>query len=66
MRVSIDIEGLLLQEAMRVSSSAKKATVEAGLRLLVSTHGQTAIRRLKGQVRWKGNLAKSRGGHVDK
>ncbi len=66
MRISIDIDDRLLQNAMRVSaSSTEKATIEAALRLLVKTHGQTAIRRLKGRVRWKGNLAKSREGRID-
>jgi hypothetical protein len=34
--------------------------VEAGLRLLVKTHSQTAIRRLRGKVRWEGDLKESR------
>jgi hypothetical protein len=44
----------------------KKATVEAGLRLLVDTHSQTAGRRLKGKVQWRGDLGKSRRGRVRK
>ncbi|HEX4786178.1 MAG TPA: type II toxin-antitoxin system VapB family antitoxin [Candidatus Sulfotelmatobacter sp.] len=65
MRISIDIDDRLLQEAMRVSGTrTKKAVIEAGLRLLVETDGQTAIRRLRGRVRWKGYLAE-RGGPAD-
>lgn len=46
-----------MHEAMRRSGTAtKKATVEAGLRLLVQTHSQTAIHRLRGKVRWEGDL----------
>lgn len=42
----------------------KKAVVEAGLRLLVQTYSQTAIRQLRGKVRWEGDLNESRLGRV--
>ena len=52
MRINIDIDGLLMSQAMKCSGvRTKKATVEAALRLLVETHAQSAIRRLKGKVR---------------
>jgi hypothetical protein len=38
----------------------RRAVVEAGLRLLVQIHAQAGIRRLKGKIRWDGNLKKSR------
>ena len=42
-----------MRRAMRASGArTKKATVEAGLRLLVETHAQGSIRRLKGKVRF--------------
>jgi len=51
----------LLRQAMQYTGApTKKATVEAGLRLLVETHAQTAIRRLRGKVRWEGDLSESR------
>jgi Arc/MetJ family transcription regulator len=57
LRTNIDIDDRLMNEAMRRSGTAtKKATVEAGLRLLVQTHAQGAIRRLRGKVRWEGDL----------
>ena len=63
MRTNIDIDDRLMRQAMRHSGAAtKKATVEAGLRLLVETHGQAAIRRLRGKVRWEGDLDRSRSG----
>ena len=66
MRTNIDIDDHLMREAMRHSgTSTKKATVEAGLRLLIKTHAQTAIRRLKGKIRWEGNLNESRLGRVE-
>lgn len=61
MRTSIDIDDGLMRQAMRQSGSrTKKATVEAALRLLVATYGQTVIRRLKGRVDWESELEASR------
>jgi Arc/MetJ family transcription regulator len=65
MRTNIDIDDRLMRQAMRHSGTrTKKATVEAALRLLVETHAQTAIRRLRGKVRWEGDLDESRRGRV--
>ena len=65
MRINIDIDNRLMQQAMRSSRSrTKRAAVEAGLRLLIQTRGQTSIRRLRGKVRWDGNLNKSRLGRL--
>jgi len=33
----------------------KKAVVETALRLLVQTHSQTSIRRLRGNIQWRGD-----------
>jgi Arc/MetJ family transcription regulator len=64
MRTNIEIDDQLLSEAMRSSGAqTKRAAVEAGLRLLVKTHSQAAIRRLRGKVRWEGDLNESRLGH---
>ena len=55
----------LVSEAMRSSGApTKKAAVEAGLRLLVKTHSQTAIRQLRGKVQWDGDLNESRLGRI--
>jgi Arc/MetJ family transcription regulator len=60
-RTNIEIDDQLLSEAMRSSGArTKKAVVEEGLRLLVKTHSQTAIRRLRGKVQWEGDLNESR------
>jgi Arc/MetJ family transcription regulator len=60
-RINIEIDDQLLSEAMRSSGArTKKAAVEAGLRLLVKTQSQTAIRRLRGKVQWEGDLNESR------
>jgi Arc/MetJ family transcription regulator len=65
MRTNIEIDDDLVLQAMRSSGApTKKAVVEAGLRLLVKTHSQTAIRKLRGKVKWEGDLNQSRLGHV--
>ncbi len=65
MRTNIDIDDDLMRQAMKDSgATTKRAAVETALRLLIKTHSQTSIRRLKGKVRWEGNLAESRLGRV--
>jgi Arc/MetJ family transcription regulator len=66
MRTNIEIDDHLMRQAMKSSGAGtKKAAVEAALRLLVETHGQVGIRRLKGKVHWEGNLEESRRGRTD-
>ena len=61
MRTNIEIDDDLMRRALRSSKlGTKKAAVEGGLRLLIQTHAQTSIRRLRGKVTWKGNLNQSR------
>jgi Arc/MetJ family transcription regulator len=58
MRTITDIDEELMRQAMLVSGKkTKQETVEAGLRLLIDIYPQTTIRRLKGKVRWEGDLA---------
>lgn len=65
MRTNIEIDDNLMRKAMRSSGAAtKRAAVEQGLRLLVKTRSQGAIRRLKGKIRWQGDLAESRLGRI--
>jgi Arc/MetJ family transcription regulator len=64
MRTNIEIDDALMRGAMRSSGKrTKRAAVEAGLRLLVQTRAQGKIRRLRGKVRWHGDLEASRIGH---
>jgi Arc/MetJ family transcription regulator len=66
MRINIEIDDGLMLKAMRITKTpTKRATVEAGLRLLIRTHGQRSIRRLRGKIRWKGELKMSRAGEVE-
>jgi len=65
MRTNIEIDDQLVHQAMRSSGArTKKAAVEAGLRLLVQTHSQTAIRKFRGKVKWEGDLNESRLGRL--
>lgn len=64
-RTNIDIDDRLMRQAMRSSgATTKKAAVEEALRLLVRTRSQGSIRRLRGKVKWNGNLNESRLGRV--
>ena len=61
MRTNIEIDDDLLKEAMRSSGEkTKKAVVEAGLRKLVQLQRQTSIRKLRGTLKWEGNLEEMR------
>jgi Arc/MetJ family transcription regulator len=61
MRTTIEIDHRLMARAMRISGArTKRAVVEAGLRLLIRTHSQTAIRCLRGKVKFEGDLSESR------
>ena len=56
-RTNIEIDDQLMRQAMRSSRArTKRAAVEAGLRLLVQTHAQASVRRLRGKVRWQGDV----------
>jgi Arc/MetJ family transcription regulator len=63
MRTNIEIDDGLMQEAMETAGTAtKKATVEAGLRMLIAAGAQAGMRQLRGRVKWEGNLELSRRG----
>jgi Arc/MetJ family transcription regulator len=65
MRTNIEIDDALMEEALRRSGApTKRAAVEEGLRLLIQTRKQAGLRRLRGKVRWEGNLDDSRAGRV--
>jgi Arc/MetJ family transcription regulator len=67
MRTNIDIDDRLMRQAMRMSGArTKRAVVEEGLRLLIQTRSQGAIRGLRGKVAWEGNLNSSRLGRMAK
>jgi Arc/MetJ family transcription regulator len=57
MRTNIDIDDELMAEALRYSKApTKRAAVEEGLRLLIQTRRQGALRKWRGKVKWEGDL----------
>ncbi len=61
MRTNIVIDDRLMQKAMQVTGlPTKRAVVEEGLRLLIQVKGQAGVRRLRGKVKWQGNLSDMR------
>lgn len=63
MRTNIDLDDDLLSRAMNATGEkTKRATVHRALRLLVDTASQAGVRRLRGRVRWVGDLNGSRQG----
>jgi Arc/MetJ family transcription regulator len=61
MRTNIEIDDVLMRQAMRSSTATtKRAVVEEALRLLIQTRRQASVRRLRGKVPWKGDLNMSR------
>ena len=65
MRTNIVIDDELNAQAMQVTGlPTKQAAVEAGLRLLIQVKAQAGVRRLRGKVRWQGELDEMRSGRV--
>ena len=61
MRTNIVIDDALMKRAAKLSNlKTKKAVVEAGLRVLVQIKEQEQVRRLRGKLKWTGNLEKMR------
>ena len=57
MRTNIEIDDKLMREAMRSArTKTKRETVEAGLRTLVRLKRQEGLRKLRGKIRWVGDL----------
>ncbi|MCL4393451.1 MAG: type II toxin-antitoxin system VapB family antitoxin [Chloroflexi bacterium] len=65
MRTNIVIDDNLIQMAMRATGlRTKRAVVEAGLQLLIQVKAQTGIRRLRGKIKWEGDLHDMRAGRT--
>ena len=57
MRTNIVIDDKLMADALRASGArTKREAVELGLRTLLQLSRQGEIRRLKGKVKWTGDL----------
>ena len=58
MRINVVIDDELMENAMESSGCrTSKATIEAGLRLLVQIASQ---KKLRGKIDWRGNLEEMR------
>ena len=65
MRTNIVIDDQLMQAAMKSGRfRTKRAAVEAGLQLLSQVRAQAGIRKLRGKIRWHGDLAAMRAPRV--
>jgi len=63
MRTNIVIDDQLMADALKATGLAtKKEVVEQGLKLLIRKNQQQAIRRLRGKLKWEGDLNEMRGG----
>ena len=63
MRINIVIDDQLMFEALKISGlKTKKEAVEQGLMLLVGHNKQQTIRKLRGKLKWEGNLDEMRRG----
>ncbi|MEP5763199.1 MAG: type II toxin-antitoxin system VapB family antitoxin [Halieaceae bacterium] len=62
MRTNIVIDDQLMAEALKATGlSTKREAVEEGLKLLVRRNKQQDIRKLRGKLKWEGNLDELRG-----
>jgi Arc/MetJ family transcription regulator len=64
-RTNIVIDNSLMRQAMKATGlSTKNAVVEEGIRMLIEVKGQEGIRRLRGNIEWKGDLDAMREGRT--
>jgi Arc/MetJ family transcription regulator len=57
MRTNIDIDDKLLSDAMKATgASTKREVEELGLASLVKLKKQERVRKLRGTLRWEGDL----------
>ena len=57
MRTNIVIDDKLMAQALKVSGArTKKEVVELGLKTLLQLNRQSEVRRLRGKVKWEGEL----------
>ena len=62
MRTNIVIDDQLMSDALKATGlSTKKEAVELGLKMLVRLNKQQAIRKLRGKLKWEGDLDEMRG-----
>ena len=63
MRTNIVIDDQLMADALKATGlTTKKEAVEEGPRLLIRRNRQQEIRKLRGKLKWEGDLDEMRGG----
>ncbi len=63
MRTNIVIDDQLMADALKATGlDTKKEAVEEGLKLLIRRNRQQDIKKLRGKLKWEGNLDEMRGG----
>jgi Arc/MetJ family transcription regulator len=61
MRTNIEIDDKLMKKVMRDREyPSKRAAVEAGLRSLLRLKAQTEVLKMRGRIKWEGDLEQSR------
>ncbi len=64
MRTNIVIDDALMRETLRATGlKTKREAVEEGLRTLLRLSRQSEIRRLRGKLKWRGDLDAMRTDH---
>ncbi len=57
MRTTIEIDGALMQNALKITGlKTQQEAVELGLQTLIRLGGQSKLRSLRGTVKWEGDL----------
>jgi Arc/MetJ family transcription regulator len=57
MRINVVIDDQLMAEALKVTGYAtKEEAVEQGLKLLVQLSKQEGLQKLRGKIKWEGDL----------
>lgn len=65
MRTNIEIDDRVLKEVLRLTGArTKREAVDLALRELVARHRRLGLLKLKGKVRWEGDLEESRPGRT--
>ena len=63
MRTNIDIDDRVIREVQRLTGArTKREAVDVALRELVARHRRADILKIRGKVRWEGDLEASRRG----
>ena len=61
MRTTVIVDEKLIQAAMRATGLAnKREVIEEGLRMLIKIKRQVGVRRLRGKIKWEGDLNQMR------